>query len=107
MRYIAIIAAVVLLSGCTGILSGQPQMGGVAVLDTEKFSVYEGTSGMCSAKVKNTNSYNVTVTYQFDGTDAETETIRPSSETKQGWTLINGQGCFSPEIELLSVERTN
>lgn len=93
------------LSGCVGFFNQPPEMNGVTVLDAEKFSLHQGSSRVCSAKIKNTNPYNVTVTYQFDGGDTRSDTIPPSTEIKNGWTLINEPSCMSAEVELLSVKR--
>lgn len=109
MRHLALaaVAAAVLASGCIGSQSVK----GVKVYDAVEIGKDSGLgAGKCVAKVRNTNSYYVNLTYRFEGTGTEEVRVKPvesMGEEDLGFQIINGMGCSKPEVEILSVERVN
>lgn len=97
---IGLLVVTVLLVGCTG--SGTD---GVRVLAVESFNGFGGDveGGVCSAKVRNTNPHNVTVTYRFAGGEVQERTLRPTTELENDWTLLNGH-CSGEDLELIAVQ---
>lgn len=55
-------------------------------------------SGTCAAKIDNTNSYPVNVTYKFRGIESDTTRINGSSTVP-----VEGIGCSEASIEILQV----
>ena len=55
-------------------------------------------SGTCAAKIDNTNSYPVNVTYKFSGIESDTTRINSSSTVP-----VEGIGCSETSVEIVQV----
>jgi ABC-type Na+ efflux pump permease subunit len=57
-------------------------------------------SGTCAAKLENTNSYSVNVTYKFSGIESKTVKLNESTTAP-----VEGVGCSEPSMKIIDVEK--